>query len=231
MKYQDKVAAFLQTHAGFYFCSFCVSRELDLDSFTARNAVWELQESPGYQMRTAKCVSCMRSKRVITAVGGFALLEPEAHVVAFLLDHKGLAFCDACLAFANEISVEDAQRVAGYLQSLPQFERRARTECSVCAAAKPVIAAVVAAGDGHHARRGNGNGLASLAPSRVQYRGWRIDVLSYRVAAGWRPFVVIHGPEQAIVPDTATLWAPVPTKKEADEYAVARAQEWIDKRF
>lgn len=65
----------------------------------------------------------------------------------------------------------------------------------------------------------------------MHYRGWRIDVLSYLVAGGWRPFSVIHGPDRAVVPDAATLWDPVSTKAEADDYAVAKAREWIDKRF
>ena len=215
---------------GFHFCSFCMGRELGIDSFIARNIVWELQASSGYQMRTTKCVSCGRSKRVIAAIGGFALLGPEAHVVAFLLANKGLTFCHACLAFANEISLDDAQRVAAYLQPLPEFRRLAAGECSVCArGTKPVISARATAGD-DSGRDHSLDGLASIGSSAVHYRGWAIDVLSYRVEGGWRPFIVIHGSEHAVVPDTATLWDAVPTKAEADEYAVAKAREWIDKR-
>jgi hypothetical protein len=228
---QDKVAAFLKAHVGFHFCSFCLSREVGIDSFIARNVVWELQGFPGYQMRTTKCVSCVRSKRVITAVGGHALLGPEAHVVAFLLTNKGFGFCNACLAFANEISLDDAQRVAAYLQPLPEFERLGAGECSVCArTAKPIISAIGSARD-EHAREHVGNGVESIGASTLHYRGWRIDVLSYRVATGWRPFIVIHGPERAVVPDAATLWDPVSTKAQADDYAVTKAREWIDKRF
>ena len=231
MKDQEKIANFLQAHVGFHFCSFCLGRELSIDSFSARNIVWELQASPGYEMRTTKCVSCVRAKRVIAAMGGFALLGPEAHVVAFLLANKGLAFCNACLAFGNEMSLEDAQRVAEYLSPLPEFERLASGECSVCArSTRPVIFAIGTAADKKALAR-NPDGLASVACSTVHYRGWRIDTLSYMVPAGWRPFVVIHGPQKAVVPDAATLWDPVPTKQEADQYAVTRAQEWIDKRF
>ena len=228
---QEKVSAFLQAHVGFHFCSFCLSGEVGIDSFTARNAVWELQASPGYQMRTARCVVCIRSKRVITAVGGFALLGPEAHIVAFLLAHKGFAFCNACLAFANEISLEDARRVAAYLQPLPEFECFAAGECSVCTrTTKPVLSALASAVD-EHAGTLTAEAVTPADSTTVHYRGWRIDVLSYRVAAGWRPFIVIHGPERPVVPDTATLWDPVSTKAEADQYAVTRAREWIDKRF
>jgi hypothetical protein len=230
MNDQEKIATFLKEHVGFHFCSFCLAQELRLDSFSARNAVWELQASPGYQMRTLKCVSCVRAKRVITAVGGFALLGPEAHVVAFLLGNRGLAFCNACLAFANEISLEDAQRVAGYLQPLPEFQRLAAGECSVCArTTKSIISALGSSADAqaHH----GANGLASVASSTIHYRGWRVDLLSYRVETGWRPFIVIHGSDRAVVPDAATLWDPVPTKAEADDYAVTKAREWIDKRF
>jgi hypothetical protein len=181
-------------------------------------------------MRTAKCVSCGRAKRVIAAVGGFALLGPEAHVVAFLLANRGFAFCTACVAFANEISLDDAQRVAAYLQPLPEFQRLATGTCSVCArATKSVVSAVgpppEAPGDG------DGDDPACVGASTVHYRGWRIDLLSYRVEAGWRPFIVIHGPDRAVVPDAATLWDPVPTKAEADAYAAGKAREWIDKRF
>jgi hypothetical protein len=227
---QEKVSTFLQAHVGFDFCSFCLSREVGIDSFTGRNAVWELQASPGYQMRTAKCVACVRSKRVIAAVGGFALLGAEAHIVAFLLANKGFAFCNACLAFANEVSLEDAQRVAAYLQPLPEFERLTSGECSVCTRTKPVMSALSSPGDEHPSTL-NGHHLASVGSATVHYRGWRIDVLSYRVLTGWRPFIVIHGPERAVVPAAATLWDPVATKAEADDYAVAKAREWIDKRF
>ncbi|HUF94187.1 MAG TPA: hypothetical protein VMR23_17550 [Candidatus Limnocylindria bacterium] len=231
MIHQGKISAFLRAHTGFHFCSFCMGRELGIDSFIARNVVWELQASPGYQMRTAKCVSCSRSKRVIAAVGGFALLGPEAHVVAFLLANKGFAFCHACLAFASEISLDDAERVVAYLQPLPEFQRLAAGECSVCTrATKPVISALATAGDGA-GRDVSLDGAAAVGSSTVHYRGWAIDVLSYRVEGGWRPFIVIHGSDKAVVPDAASLWDPVPTKAEADEYAVGRAREWIDKRL
>lgn len=231
MSDQEKISTFLKGHPGFHFCSFCLSRELAMDSFVARNIVWELQTSPGYQMRTAKCVSCVRSKRVIAAVGGFALLGPQAHVVAFLLANKGLTYCNACLAFANEISLEDAQRVATYLQPLPESERLAAADCSVCGrTTKAVISALASVGV-EHAGNGDSNGLESVGSSTVHSRGWRIDLLSYRVQTGWRPFIVIHGPEKSVVPEAATLWEPLGTKAEADEYAVAKAREWIDKRF
>jgi hypothetical protein len=231
MNDQEKIVTFLQQHVGFHFCSFCVSRELGIDSFVARNIMWELQASPGYQMRTTKCVSCVRSKRVIAAVGGFALLGPEAHVVAFLLGNKGFTYCNACLAFANELSLEDADRVAKYLEPLPEFERLAAAECSVCArTTKPVISALSTVGV-EQADNRDSNGLASVGSVTSHYRGWRIDLLSYRVQTGWRPFIVIHGPEKSVVPEAATLWDPVPTKAEADEFAVAKAKDWIDKRF
>jgi hypothetical protein len=230
MTHAEKIGEFLKAHVGLYFCSFCLGRELAIDSFIARNVVWELQTSPGYRMQTTKCVACSRAKRVIAAVGGFAVLGPEAHVVAFLLDNRGLAFCNACLAFANEISFAEAQRVADYLQPLPEFERLTSGQCSVCVrASKPVISALASAGDDRGDRLLNG--AASIGESTVHYRGWRIDVLSYRVVEGWRPFIVIHGSERAMVPDAASWWDPVPTKAEADAYALAKARDWIDKRF
>lgn len=95
---------------------------------------------------------------------------------------------------------------------------------------KPVISAIATHGDGA-GRDHSLDGLASVGSTTVHYRGWAIDVLSYRVEGGWRPFIVIHGPDKAVVPDAATLWDPVPAKAEADEYAVGQAREWIDKRF
>lgn len=232
MSDHEKISTFLKAHVGFNFCSFCLGRELAIDSFAARNAVWELQALPGYQMRTTRCVSCDRSKRVITAVGGFAVLGPEAHVVAFLLAHVGFAFCDACLAFANEISLDAAQRVTSHLAPLPEFARLHKGACSVCTrATKPTISAIASVREEVTRDRYDIDGLASVGTSTVHYRGWRIDVLSYRVAVGWRPFIVIHGPEKVVVPEAASWWDPVATKDEADRYAVARAEEWIDKRF
>jgi hypothetical protein len=222
---RDKVSAFLQAHVGSYFCSLCVSREVRIDSFTARDLVWQLQQLPGYEMRSAKCVSCGRRKRLIAAVGGFALLGPEAHVVSFLVTNKGFAFCNACVAFANEISLQEAERVLAHLRPLPEFERLAASECSVCARRRPVISALSYAGNAIAPTR-----LAASGPT-VHYHGWRIDVLSYEVAGGWRPFVVIHKPEPATVPEAATLWDPAPTKAEADDHAVTKAREWIDKRL
>jgi hypothetical protein len=218
MKSRDKVAAFLQARLGSYYCSFCVSREVAIDSFTGRDLVWQLQELPGYDMRTMKCVSCTRSKRVIAAVGGVAVLGPEAHVVSFLLKHKGSAFCNACVAFANQISLHEVRRVVAYLEVLPEFAFAAGT-CSVCTRSMATISAVPGANE------------AAASSSAVHYRGWRIEVLSYQVISGWRPFVVIHGPEKVAVPEAATLWDPVPTKAEADVWAVTKAREWIDKRF
>ena len=227
---KEKVAAFLHAHIGFYFCSFCISREVNLDAFSARNIVWALQANPEYHMHTTKCVSCMRLKRVIAAVGGFALLGPEAHVVVFLLANKGFAYCDACLALANELSLVEAQRLATYLQPLPEFERVTSGECSVCGRMKAVISAPQSATD-IEARLVDPHAVLDLGSATVHYREWRIEVLSYRIAGGWRPFVVIQGPDNAAAPQAATLWDPVSTKPEADAYAVAKAREWIDRRF
>lgn len=229
MSSRDKVSAFLQTHAGFYFCSFCVSRELQIDSFTGRDAVSELQASPGYDMRTAECVSCAHPQQVIAAISGFALLGPEAHVVSFLLTNKGFAFCNACLALANELSRYEAHRAVRYVQPLPEFEHLEAGECSVCTRPRPVISALASTGETSTPTRTLYGLIAPGSP--VRHRGWRIDVLSYRVGAGWRPFIVIHGPAKAAVPEAATLWEPMATKAEADAFGLAQAQEWIDKRY
>lgn len=224
-----RVMALLKRHVGFHFCAFCIARELSLESFDVRGALRELEASAEYEMRTIRCVSCGRSKRVIAAVGGFAVLGPEAHVIAFLLGNKGLAFCDACLALANEISLEDSRRVVTLLEPLPEFARE-QGECSVCGrASRPVIAAVASTDD--TALGGGGtDGLASISSSTVHHRGWRVDLLSYKMDQGWRPFVVIHDSDGDVVPEAASLWDPLPTAAEADDYARLKAQEWIDKR-
>ena len=38
----------------------------------------------------------------------------------------------------------------------------------------------------------------------VQYKGWRVDLLSYQITSGWRPFVLIKGPTDARVVKAST---------------------------
>jgi hypothetical protein len=66
----------------------------------------------------------------------------------------------------------------------------------------------------------------------VQYKGWRLDMLSYQIAAGWRPFVLIKGPLDARLPDAPSLLSSTfPSKGAADDHALKVAMDWIDKRY
>lgn len=70
-----------------------------------------------------------------------------------------------------------------------------------------------------------------LRRPQTRYRGWRLDLLSYRVPSGWRPFVLIKGPKDVRVPDAPRLLSHTfPSNGAADDAALKAATEWIDKR-
>jgi hypothetical protein len=72
--------------------------------------------------------------------------------------------------------------------------------------------------------------ITQLVTGTVPYRGWRIDVLSYRVTNAWRPFVLVKGPASAHTPEApSVMWSLFPTKAEADADGLQAAKDWIDK--
>ena len=66
----------------------------------------------------------------------------------------------------------------------------------------------------------------------IRYRGFRIDLLSFKTLAGWRPLAVVKSERGARVPDMpAMVWGLMPTKADADELAGNQTRVWIDKHF
>jgi hypothetical protein len=173
-------------------------------------------------MRGSKCVSCLRGKRAIRHVGGHGVVGATAQIAIFLLSNRDIYLCDACLAFATAVSLPEVRRVVAYIEPLAEFDRHAGT-CTVCARATDVTAALP--GDDEAVDR-----VTEIVTGTLPYRGWRIDLLSYRTAAGWRPFVLIKGELGAEIPDApSVLWSVLPTKAEADNEALQAAKTWIDK--
>jgi hypothetical protein len=187
-----------------------------------RSLVWTLQALPGYEMRGGKCVSCLRGKRTIRHVGGHSVVGAPAQVVLFLLTNQNIALCDACLAFATELSLAEVRRVVGYISALHEFDRR-DGDCTVCARHTTITEA-------KQSDEASADRVTQIVTGSVPYRGWRIDLLSYRTVTGWRPFVLIKGALGAEVPDApSVLWSLLPSKAEADTEALQAARDWIDK--
>jgi hypothetical protein len=222
MTHQERIEAHLRKHTGLFFCAACLAHEVGTAPYIARSIVWTLQALPGYEMRGSKCVSCLRGKRTIRHVGSHTVVGADAQIAVFLLSNREIYLCDACLAFATELPLTEVRRLVGYVAPLAEFDRRAGT-CTICARATDVTAALPS--DDAAADR-----VSQIVTGTVPYRGWRVDLLSYRTAVGWRPFVLIKGELGAEVPDApSVLWSVLPTKAEADNEALQAAKAWIDK--
>lgn len=109
-----------------------------------------------------------------------------------------------------------------YVAPLGEFDCR-DGQCTVCARYTAIIAARSFDAD-------TTDRLTDLVTGTVQYRGRRIDLLSYRVSEGWRPFVLIKGAINTSAPQApSVMWSIFPTKAEADAEALQAAKDWIDK--
>jgi hypothetical protein len=222
MTAQERVEGHLRKHEGLFFCAACVAHELGIPPFEGRSILWTLQALPGFEMKGTKCVSCLRGKRTIRYVGGHSIAGASAQVILFLLSNHDIYLCEPCVAFAVEVSLAEVRRVVGYVAPLPEFDRR-DGQCTVCARHTTIVAARLS--DDAATDR-----LTELVTGTVAYRGWRIDLLSYRVSEGWRPFVLIKGPLNAHAPDApSVMWSVLPSKAEADADALQAAKGWIDK--
>jgi hypothetical protein len=74
--------------------------------------------------------------------------------------------------------------------------------------------------------------LQTLVTGTELYRGWRLDLLSYRLPSGWRPFVLIKGPGVSLTSDLPCLLSGTfPSKGEADRRAFHAAKGWLEKHF
>ena len=221
MTQQERAETFLRRQRGLFLCAACLARELKITAFEGRNVLWALQALPGYEMRGGRCAGCLRGKRVVRYVGGVSVAGAKGEVVAFLLSNAGIALCDACLAFASERSLTEVVRVVEELALFEEFHRQDAV-CTVCSRTKRVTCAVV--------DESTSPELETLATGTDVYKGWRLDLLSYRISDGWRPLVLIKGRAGSHTPDAPSLlWDTLPSKVEADREALQAAKRWIDK--
>lgn len=228
MTEQERAESLLRKHTGLFFCAACIASELGLAALHGRTLMWKLRALPGYEMRGARCTQCSRGKRALRHVGTAGVVGTTAEVVVFLLSNKGIYLCDACLAFAVEKSLGDVVGVVASVEGLEEFDRD-EGSCSVCSRFKTVTAALDISNNGSDAKD---DLTVRMLTGSVQYNGWRLDLLSYQIAAGWRPFVVIKGPEDVRVPDAPSLLSSTfPSKGAADDSALKAAMKWIDKRY
>jgi hypothetical protein len=226
MTEQQWAESFLQKHPGRFFCAACLAHQLGLTALDGRSLLWTLQALPGYEMHGGRCMSCLRGKRVIRHVGGVSGAGAKGEIVAFLLGNGAIDLCDACLAFATELSLADVRHVLDELTPFAEF-RRHEAICAVCSRMKPVTSATVDVVDDSATRPEE---MRTLVTRTELYRNWRIDLLSYRISTGWRPLVLVKGPAVSLTSDTPSLlWGTFRSKTEADRYALQAAREWIDK--
>lgn len=218
---RERVERYLRTHAGRSFCVSCLAHEVGVRPSRGHAAVSTIKGLAGYRMHGGTCVSCLRSKRVIRHVDGYFTLAAAAQVAVFLRGNEEIRLCAACVAFAAELSLTDVRGAMAQLTPLSEFEL-CTAACTVCGRHTDLMAAVAA--DGSDTDAG-----AQIESAGVAYRGQRIDLLSYRTAAGWRPFVLVKGAPGPIGSDAPSILATLlTTKSEADEAALRAAKAWID---
>lgn len=215
---------FLRDHRGFSFCAHCLGRELKARPAVMRDAMWTLEREAAFQIRTAQCVSCLLTKRVIRYEEPGSETSLQCRVIDFLVQSAGQMFCPTCVAFAVDVALFEARRVLSYLEPLDEFLRK-EAPCAACGRWHAVIG--VRTSHAETTERLDESG--AIFDGRFTYRGVRIDVLSFRVPEGWRPFVLIKSASGTAVPDTPLLLDVVATKAEADSLAVDHARLWIDK--
>ena len=106
MTNEERAESFLRSHTGRSFCGACLAHALDLSALDGRSVMWRLRSLPDYEMRGTTCANCSRGKRTIRHIGR-STSAVSAKILDFLLEHVGIALCDACLAFAAEISLDE----------------------------------------------------------------------------------------------------------------------------
>lgn len=221
MSAQERAETLLRRHQDVSLCAACIGHQLRIAAVAARSILWVLQKRPGYEMRAAKCAGCLRGKRTVRYVGGGTPLGVATPIVDFLLDNPGITLCSACLALAAASSLVDVRRIIPLLAPLPEFEVRSGP-CVVCARGGLVTVAFRASG---------GDADAILTPTRERH-SVRIDVLSYRTARGWRPYVSLkaaRGPDVGPVGEPPSLLPTLyPAKPDADAAALRAAETWLE---
>jgi hypothetical protein len=218
---------FLRGHTGFAFCAHCLARELGHTAAALREAMWTLEAAPGFLVRTAQCVSCLLTKRVIRHDEVETETQTPRRVIDFLVQAEGLAYCASCIALSTDTALADVRRVLGAVEVVTEFTHREGV-CAACSRWQPVVSFKSEA-ETDEARVGE---IGDVLTGRLHYRGFLVALLSFRVHDGWRPFALVKTRTGAIVPDAPTILLGIrPTKTEADDLAAVQAREWIDKRF
>jgi len=215
--------AYLRSHAGFAFCARCLATEIKADPVLVRDAMWTLEPHEAFQIRTTQCVSCLLTKRVIRFQETPTEPDTARQILAFFVDSQGRAFCAPCVAFATDVSLADAKRVMTHLEALDEFSQL-ESACHVCGRWQMVLRFESEGDDPNRLEE-----IGSVLSGHVRHRGFRIDVLSFRMGDGWRPFALIKASSGSFAPSMIVMDL-VSTKIEADELAVQQAREWIDKR-
>ncbi len=223
----------LQQRSGYAFCAHCLAREITATPAVVRDAMWRLEADQSFPIRTSQCVSCLLVKRVIRH-DATAHDDDEAprRVIDCVVQTGGAPTCAACIAFSTDLPLASVRRVLHTIGALPQFPQ-AEATCSVCGrwqAATSYVADALEAGGIPHDEAARLSDVGQIASGHVRYGGARIDLLSFRVRDGWRPFALVRTAAGAQVPDApAIVLSVMPTKLEADEVAAAHARAWIEK--
>lgn len=217
----------LRASVGYAFCAHCLARDLKVSTAAVRDAMWRLEGHEAFPIRTAQCVSCLLSKRVIRYEDPAKESDPPGRVIKFLIDSPGLTYCSSCVAFATDVGLGEAKRLLTYLEAVEQFQRRG-SPCAACGRWQSSFGFI----GGEIADAARVSELTDVLSGHTQYRGFRIDLLSFRTAEGWRPFALVKASAGALAPEAPPIVLDLtPTKVEADELAATRARAWIDKRF
>ena len=221
-----ELAAYLRKHATFSFCAHCLARELRSQASVVREAMWALEPHSMFLIRTAQCVSCLLSKPVVRFAEAPGPDDDARRVIELLAQAPGEAHCASCVAFSTDLSLADTRRVLEPLASLAEFER-ADGVCGTCGRWQSVVRLRV----GEHADAERVAAIGDLLSGAFHYRGFRIDVLSFKTPVGWRPLALVKTATGTLVPDMpAIVLGLMSTKIAADELAAVEARAWIDKR-
>ena len=219
----EQLAGFLRSQPGFAFCAHCLARELKSRASVVRETMWALESQPGFGIRTTQCVSCLLTKPVIRHEEQVSEVAGPRRVLEFLFQSPDTAFCHACVAFSTDLALSDVRRIVHNLEPVAEVEQRTAS-CAACGRWQPVVGLRAAAHVEHV------DELGDVLSGVVRHRGFRIDLLSFRTTAGWRPFALVKSGLGALVPAAPPIvLGLLPTKLEADELAAATAREWIDK--
>jgi hypothetical protein len=217
------VAAYLRARPGCSLCVHCLARDLAMPVSPTREAVWRLEAINTFDVRTAQCVSCLMSKRVIRHERPVSEEDIPRRIIEFLMRSPGERFCPSCIAFASDSTLADVRRILANLEAVAEFLQR-EGACSVCGRRQSVIGVSEKDAEGSPTP-------GELAAEWIDYRRFRIRLLSYRTAMGWRPFALVKSESGARIPDAPVFISGLmPTKVDADDAVAALGRHWIDQR-